>query len=112
MPKAPLRAQITIVLLAVLAIVYSASAIHLSEATAGKRYAVPGQVVVVRLSFALPSLQSSDEAVVKPISVSLTPTTTGYFIALKPGKARLEGGCTRCMTLIRGWSVEVEVRPG
>ena len=112
MPKAPLPAQITIVLLAVLAIIYSASAIHLSEASAGKRYAMPGQVIAVHMSSAFPSLWSSDEAVVKPISVSLTPMTTGYFIALKPGKARLQAGCTKCMTLVRGWSVEVEVRPG
>ena len=60
MPKAPLPAQITIVLLAVLAIVYGAGVIHLTEDSGGHRRAVPGQLVVVRMHSTWMSLESPD----------------------------------------------------
>ncbi|OLC00243.1 MAG: hypothetical protein E6I81_12540 [Chloroflexi bacterium] len=120
MPKAPLPAQITIVLFAVLAIVYGASVIRLTEDSSGTRHAVPGQLVVVMMHSSWTSLQSSDTSVVAPISVSLTPITRGYFLALKPGKAWLQGyddPCPvtmveRCMAPVRGWGVGIEVWPG
>ncbi len=114
MPKAPLRAQITIALVAVLAIVYGASVIRLSEDASGTRHAVPGQLVVVTMHSSFTSLQSSDTSVLAPISVSLTPVARGYFLALKPGKATLEAldmPCPQCLSAIRGWRVEVEVWP-
>ncbi|SRR6266550_6528523 len=115
MPKAPLRAQITIALVAVLAIVYGASVIHLSEDASGTRHAAPGQLVVVIMHSSFTSLQSSDTAVLAPISVSLTPVARGYFLALKPGKATLQAfnqPCRECLSLTRIWRVEVEVWPG
>jgi len=114
-PKAPLRAQITIALVAVLAIVYGASVIHLSEDASGTRHAAPGQLVVVIMHSSFTSLQSSDTAVLAPISVSLTPVARGYFLALKPGKATLQAfnqPCRECLSLTRIWRVEVEVWPG
>jgi len=114
-PKAPLRAQITIALIAVLAIVYGASVIHLSEDASGTRHAAPGQLVVVIMHSSFTSLQSSDTAVLAPISVSLTPVARGYFLALKPGKATLQAfnqPCRECLSLTRIWRVEVEVWPG
>jgi hypothetical protein len=115
MPKAPLPAQITIVLLAVLAIVYGASVVRLTEDSSGTRHAVPGQLVVVTMHSSWTSLQSSDASVVAPISVSLTPITRGYFLALKPGRAVLQSygrPCPTCLSLTRGWRVEIEVWPG
>ena len=114
MPKAPLRAQITIALVAVLAIVYGASVIRLSEDASGTRHAVPGQLVVVTMHSSFTSLQSSDTSVLAPISVSLTPVARGYFLALKPGKATLQAfnqPCRECLSLTRIWRVEVEVWP-
>src|SRR5712691_12682394 len=58
MRKAPLPAQITIVLLTVLAIVYGAGVIHLTEDSGGHRRAVPGQLVVVRMHSTWMSLES------------------------------------------------------
>ncbi|SRR5712692_817950 len=116
MPKALLPAQITIVLFAVLAIVYGASVIRLTEDATGTRHAVPGQLVVVTLNSSLTSLASSDASVLKPVCVSLTPIATGYFLALKPGKAALQGLNQRCheclIAATRIWRVEVEVWPG
>ncbi len=120
MPKAPLRAQMTIALVAVLVIVYGASVIHLTEDSSGHRRAVPGQLVVVRMHSTWMSLESSDASVIAPISVSLSPVTTGYFLALKPGKARLRAydnpwpvdALHRCMAPARFWSTEIEVWPG
>ena len=121
MPKAPRKAQITIVLVAVLAIVYGASVIHLNEDGVALRHAAPGQLIVVRLHSAWMSLKSSDASVVAPISVSLKPTTTGYFIALKPGKAAIvafDDPCPsnmtppRCMLPAHMWGVEIDVWPG
>ena len=121
MPKAPRAAQITIILLAVLAIVYGASVIRLTEDSAGNRHAASGQLVVVRMHSSWTSLESSDASVVAPISVTLRPITTGYFIALKPGRATLraiDDPCPsdmtppRCMLPMRGWAVEIEVWPG
>ncbi len=115
MPKAPLRAQITIALVAVLAIVYGASVIRLSEDASGARHAVPGQLVVVTMHSPFASLQSSDASVLAPISVSLTPVARGYFLALKPGKATLQAAynraCPSCFGAARIWRVEVEVWP-
>ena len=121
MPKAPRAAQITIILLAVLAIVYGASVIRLTEDSAGNRHAASGQLVVVTMHSSWTSLESSDASVVAPISVTLRPITTGYFIALKPGRATLraiDDPCPsdmtppRCMLPMRGWGVEIEVWPG
>ncbi|TME02152.1 MAG: hypothetical protein E6I71_14330 [Chloroflexi bacterium] len=114
MPKAPLRAQITIALVAVLAIVYGASVIRLSEDASGTRHAAPGQLVVVTMHSSFKSLESSDTSVLAPISVSLTPVARGYFLALKPGKATLQAydrACPSCLTA-HFWRVEVEVWPG
>ena len=121
MPKAPRAAQITIILFAVLAIIYGVSVIRLSEDSAGNRRAATGQLVVVTMHSSWTRLESSDASVVAPISVTLRPITTGYFIALKPGKATLQAiddPCPsdmtppRCMLPMRGWTVEVEVWPG
>ncbi len=115
MPKAPVPAQITIVLFAVLAIVYGASVIRLTEDAAGTRHAVPGQLVVVRMHSTWTSLESSDASVVAPISVSLSPVTTGYFLALRPGKATLRAfaqPCFGCLSVSRTWRTEIEVWPG
>jgi hypothetical protein len=121
MPKAPRKAQLTIVLLAVLAIVYGASVIHLNEDGVALRHAAPAQLIVVRLHSAWMSLKSSDASVVAPISVSLRPITTGYFIALKPGQAGLQAiddPCPsnmtppRCMLPARIWVTEIDVWPG
>jgi ABC-type phosphate transport system permease subunit len=115
MPKAPLAAQILIVLFAILVIAYSVSAIHLSEDSAGKRFALPGQLVVVQMHSSWTSMDSSDHGVLAPISVTLKPTARAYFIALKPGTATLRAdfsACRECLSLVRGWWVEIEVRPG
>ena len=115
MPKAPLPAQITIVLFAVLAIVYGASVIRLTEDAVGTRHAVPGQLVMVMLHSTWTSLESSDASVLAPISVSLSPITTGYFLALKPGKAVLRAfarPCLGCLSESRMWRTEIEVWPG
>jgi len=120
MPKAPLSAQVTIVLFAVLAIVYGASVIRLSEDASGTRHAVPGQLVVVTMHSSWTSLETTDASVLAPISVSLAPITRGYFLALKPGKAQLQGyddPCPvtmvkRCMAPARLWRVQIDVWPG
>lgn len=121
MPKAPVAAQIIIVGFAVLAVVYGASAIRLTEDLAGARHAVPGQLVVVTMQSSWTLLETSDASVVAPISVSMKPSTTGYFVALKPGKAflrALDDPCPsnmpppRCMAPARMWRTEIDVWPG
>ena len=115
MPKAPRPAQILIILGAVLLIVYGVGIIRVNDSSSSKRYAVPGQLIVVNLHSAWNSLQSSDEAVARPISVSVRPNTTGYFIALRPGTATLRAfyvRCIECLSLVASWAVEIEVRPG
>lgn len=114
-PKAPLPAQIIIVLFAVLVIIYSASVVRLSEDASGTRHAAPGQLVVVVMHSSWTSLQSSDASVLAPISVSLKPITRGYFLALKPGKATLHASdvtCPGCLSASRIWRTEIEVWPG
>ena len=119
-PKAPIQAQILIGLFAVLAIAYGASIIRLSEGSLGSRSALPGQLIAVRMDASWDSLTSSNPSVVKPISVTLSPVTTGYFIALLPGRSILSAvsspcpadAVPRCMALSRLWQVEVRVWPG
>jgi hypothetical protein len=111
-PKAPIQAQILIGLFAVLAIAYGASIIRLDGASNGTRGAVPGQLIVVSMSRAWYSLISTDPWVVAPISVRTSPTTRAYFIALKPGRAKLQAyptSCSTCLSVM--WQVEVMVWP-
>jgi hypothetical protein len=118
-PKAPIQAQILIGLFAVLAIAYGASIIRLADASHGSRSAVPGQLIVVRMNGSWGSLTSSNTSVLKPISITLSPTATGYFIALLPGRSTLSAlsnpcptdAVPRCMLPARIWQVEVKVWP-
>ncbi len=116
MPKAPLKAQIFIGLFAVLAIAYGLAIVRLDDGSLGKRNAVPGQLIVVNIGVPSSSMTSSDPWVVAPISVSLSPKTRAYFIALKPGHATLRAilpnPCNGCLSRTRLWSVEVTVWPG
>jgi hypothetical protein len=112
-PKAPLQAQIIIGLFAVLAIAYGASIIRLDNTSAGTRTAVPGQLIAVRIDRSMYSMATSDPWVVKPISVSTSPVTRAYFVALKPGRARLTAHYISCLQcLVATWSIEVRVWPG
>lgn len=120
MPKAPRKVQITIGLLAVLVIAYGLSIMHLDENSTGRRTAMPGQLIVVRLHVTWNWMTSTDESVVAPISVMLKPIATGYFLALKPGRATLQAfvdpcpanmPAPRCMAAGRMWRVEVTVGP-
>ena len=111
-PKAPIQAQILIGLFAVLAIAYGASIVRLGDGSNDTRSVVPGQLIVVGMNRAWYSLTSSDPWVVAPISVRTSPTTRSYFIALKPGRAKLQAystSCTLCLTPM--WQVEVRVWP-
>ena len=118
-PKAPIQAQILIGLFAVLAIAYGASIIRLSDGSLGSRSALPGQLIAVRMDATWDSLTSSNPSVVKPISVTRSPVTTGYFIALLPGRSTLSAvrnPCPtnvvpRCLLPARLWQVEVRVWP-
>jgi hypothetical protein len=111
-PKAPIQAQILIGLFAVLAIAYGASIIRLDDGSHEMRSAVPGQLIAVRMNTAWYSMTSSDPWVVAPISVSTSPTTRAYFIALKPGRAKLRAYATSCaLCLTPTWQVEVKVWP-
>jgi hypothetical protein len=114
-PKAPIQAQILIGLVAVLAIAYGASIIRLDSTSTGTRSAVPGQLIFVSMDRAWDSVTSSDPWVVTPVSVSTSPTTRAYFIALKPGRATLlacPSQCTESIPLSLVWSMEVKVWPG
>ncbi len=121
-PKAPRAAQVGIGAVALLLILYSASIVHLSQKSAGGRVVVPGQLVVVHLDGAWNEMRSSDPSVLSPISVTLSPSAGGYFIAARPGRATLfatAGGCpphspaTEVCTLeLRYWAVALTVAPG
>jgi hypothetical protein len=113
-PKAPIQAQILIGLFAVLAIAYGAAIIRLEDTSTGTRNAVPGQLIFVHMDRAWQSMTSSDPSVVAPISVSTSPTTRAFFIALKPGRATLRAlpsRCTECLSVTVIWSIEVKVWP-
>jgi hypothetical protein len=113
MPKAPLKAQIVIGLFAVLVIAYGSSIVRLDGTSSGTRTAFPGQLIAVRIDRTMYYMASSDAWVVKPISVSTSPVTRAYFLALKPGRATLSAHNTSCIQcLVSMWSVEVFVRPG
>ena len=126
MPRAPRAAQILIVLFATLAVAYGAAVVHVGQETLSLGYVptehtVPGELVVVRMQGPWDWLRSSDESVLEPISVELKPKTTGYFVAMKPGKAELmavSDPCPatmpppRCMAPAVLWRVDVEVWPG
>ena len=111
-PKAPIQAQILIGLFAVLAIAYGASIVRLYDGSQGTRSAVPGQLIVVGMNRSWYSLTSSDPWVVTPISVRTSAATRAYFIALRPGRAKLQAyptSCTTCLSVM--WQVEVRVWP-
>lgn len=115
MPKAPLKAQIVIGLFAVLMIAYGFSVIRLDEGSSGTRNALPGQLIVVRMHGSWEQIKSSDDSVVKTIYVSSPSMRTGYFLALRPGKATLSSSgtpCVGCGVRTVGWQVVVAVGPG
>jgi hypothetical protein len=116
-PKAPLKAQIVIGLFAVLMIAYGFSIIRLDEGSTGTRNALPGQLIVVRLDSPWASLASSDNSVVVAVSITLSPNATGYFLALRPGRATLTAVPAQRCTLCREpppkqWTVHITVGPG
>ena len=126
MPRAPRAAQVLILLFATVAIAYGAGVIHVGQETLSLAYVptehtVPGELVVVRMQGQWDSLRSSDESVLEPVSIKLGPITTGYFVAIKPGKAALmavSNPCPatmpspRCTAPAVMWQVAVEVWPG
>ena len=112
-PKAPIQAQILIGLFAVLAIAYGASIVRLDGTSTGTQTVLPGQLIVLGIDRTMYFVNSSDWWVVRPISVSTSPVTRAYFLAFKPGRARLSAhynSCIQCLAAI--WSVDVTVRPG
>jgi hypothetical protein len=92
--------------------------IRLSTNSRQSHQAFPGQVLAVNLDGAWTDLVRSDTSVVAPIRVTLSPTVTGYFVAIRPGKAtlmaRFHPSCLdaapRCMIVQMVWSAEVDVR--
>jgi hypothetical protein len=113
MPRAPLRAQIIIGLLAVLVIAYGWSVIRLDGDSGGYRTAVPGQLIAIRIDRPMDSVTSTDTRVVAPVSVSVSPLTRAYFLALTPGRATLRAlsPCSECRFRLILWSVEIRVWP-
>ena len=113
MPKAPLRAQIVIGLFAVLAIAWGLSIVRLDAASSGTRFVLPGQLITVGIDRTMYYMESSDAWVVAPISITTSPQTRAYFLAIKPGHATLSAhyiACKQC--LVSMWLVNVFVRPG
>ena len=96
-----------------LAIAYGASIVRLDGTSTGTQTVLPGQLIVLGIDRTMYFVNSSDWWVVRPISVSTSPVTRAYFLAFKPGRARLSAhyiSCTQCLAAM--WSVEVTVRPG
>lgn len=116
------KALVAVGLAAVMAVAYLGLAVWLAGDSAhATRHVVSGQMLIVQLRGSWDWLRSSDDAVVRPLSVSLKPNATGYFVAAKPGKAfvqALNDPCPttmappRCMAPAMIFAVEVEVWPG
>ena len=87
---------------------------RLNDSSSGTRWAVPGQLIVVGMQKSIYSMTTSDPWVVKPISVTTSPLTRAYFLAVKPGRATLRAyatRCTQCLSQSSLWQVEIRVWP-
>ena len=81
----------------------------------GQRDAVPGQLIDVQLGDGWTAPAGTDEAVLRPLIIHGQPSS-GFFLALKPGTARLYAmtiRCPRCARVTLLWSVAIRVHlPG
>ena len=104
---------LVVLLVAGAAIFEGATTIHLTYANNfSVVHARPGQVLQVRLETATGPVFSSDAAVVRPLAIVGSEPITTYFITASPGKAVLHGNSNlalRCLALLCGWRVEVDV---
>ena len=117
MPKAPLKAQIIISLFAVLAIAYGLSIARVEQTpNPGHINVVPGQLIVVRMNVISIAPTSSDPGVVAPLPINSSASPRAYFLALKPGRARLSATskptCAECLSALVRWTLDVTVWPG
>jgi hypothetical protein len=109
---------IAVIAIALVLVIEGVFAIRLSTNSQPRHQAFPGQVLAVNLDGPWTELTSSDASVVAPMRISLSPTVTGYFLALRPGKATLMAqshpSCLdaqpRCLIVQMVWSAEVDVR--
>ena len=102
---------IVLALLATFVAVEGARTIHLTQAAnLSTIHANPGQLLDVRLDAGWTNVFSTDQSIVTPLARIGDSTTS--FIAVFPGKAYLSsdnGLKERCLALVCGWRVEVDV---
>jgi hypothetical protein len=106
------------VAVAVVLVIEGVFAIQLSTASHQSHRAFPGQLLAVNLSGEWTGLTSSDASVIAPIRVNLSPSATGYFVAIRPGKATLMAqfhpscldAVPQCLPAQKFWSIEIDVR--
>jgi hypothetical protein len=92
--------------------------IRLSTSSPWSHHAYPGQVIAVDIDGEWKELKSSDESVVAPIRVTVSPRTIGYFLAVRPGKAILatralhscREAVPQCLMPEMRWAAEIDVR--